>query len=315
MRRPNRYTSVPAALFLLLAPHGTLFAHTGNQEPLLHAASLHWSLDPWVLMPIAVSGWLYLAGIVRLWRESGAGSGIRTSQAASFGIGWLTLIFALLSPLDPMGEALFSAHMVQHELLMLVAAPLMVLGRPLAAFVWALPLSWRRKTGTATKSKPVHAFWAFVTHPLAAWSIHALVLWTWHAPTLFQASIASTGVHILQHFSFLFAALLFWWALLQGRQKHGGEGAAIIYLLTTAIHTAVLGALLTFSSRVWYPVYAATAPAWGFLPLEDQQLGGLIMWVPGGLSYLLAALWLVARLLQTSGAHHDDTVRQAVAKP
>ena len=200
-----------------------------------------------------------------------------------------------------MGDALFSAHMVQHELLMLVAAPLLVLGRPLAVFVWALPLSWRRRTGFVTSLKPVSACWRFAAHPLAAWTIHALVLWAWHAPALFQASVAKPWVHILQHFSFLLAALLFWWALLHGRQRHGGDGAAIVYLLTTAIHTAVLGALLTFSSQPWYPVYAPGTAAWGLTPLEDQQLGGLIMWVPGGLSYLLAALWLVARLLETSG--------------
>jgi putative membrane protein len=291
----------PAALITLLVPHCVAFAHTAHSGAGPGFAGLHWSLDPWVLIPLAVSGWLYVAGITRLWRESRTGGGIRRWQATCFCNGWLMLAVVLVSPLDPLGEELFSAHMVQHELLMLVAAPLMVLGRPLAVFVWALPAAWRRSTRNVTGLPAVAYSWRFVTHPLAAWIIHALVLWVWHAPPFFQASVVNTGVHILQHFSFLFAALLFWWSLLQARQKHGGDGAAILYLLTTAFHTSALGALLTFSSQVWYPVYAPTALAWGFTPLEDQQLGGLIMWVPGGLSYLFAALWLLARLLRASG--------------
>lgn len=294
MKPCMRFILLPPACLL---PHALVFAHADKSQP---SHALYWSWDPLVLGLLALSGALYLAGTRALWRQSRPGGGIRQWQAACFWAGWLTLIIALVSPLDPLGEALFSAHMVQHELLMLVSAPLMVLGRPLAVFVWALPHSWRRKAGTAAKFKPVEIFWRFATNPLAAWTIHAVVLWAWHAPSFFQASILNTTVHTFQHFSFLFAALLFWWTLFQTRQKHGGNGMAVIYMLTTAIHTAMLGALLTFSPKPWYPAYAATTSAWGFTPLEDQQLGGLIMWVPGGMSYLIAGLWLVARLLQAA---------------
>lgn len=295
---------------LLLALPASVLAHSDHREELISFEALHWSFDPWVIVPLAVSGWLYLQGLVRLWRSAGRGGGIRTWEASCFAAGWLMLIVALVSPLDPFGEALFSAHMVQHELLMLVAAPLMVLGRPLAVFVWAFPPRWRGTIGGAAKWMPWDVFWRFITHPLAAWWIHALVLWIWHVPPFFQASILDSTVHSWQHFSFLFAALLFWWSLFHGRARHGGPGVAILYLLTTAMHTGVLGALLTFSERVWYPVYAPLTPAWGLTPLEDQQLGGLIMWVPGGLAYLVAALWLAARLLGEGDARAVERVRE-----
>ena len=100
--------------------------------------------------------------------------------------------------------------------------------------------------------------------------------------------------------SFLISALLFWWALVHGREGRLGYGAGVVYLFTTAIHTSVLGALLTVAQTTWYPVYSARTVAWGLTPLEDQQLAGLIMWVPGGIVYVIAALWLVVRLFRES---------------
>jgi len=123
----------------------------------------------------------------------------------------------------------------------------------------------------------------------------------WHAPALYQATLTSGAVHTLQHVSFLGAALLFWWALLHGREGRIGRPAAVIYLFTTAVHTSLLGALLTFSSRLWYPIYQATTGPWGLTPLEDQQLAGLIMWVPAGMAYLGAALALAATWLSEPG--------------
>jgi len=292
---------VRLGLLAVLVQPAWAFAHAEHRERLDSVDALHWSFDPWVLASLALAAGFYLCGILRLWRASTPGAGVRRWQAGCFAGGWLTLVVALVTPLDPLGEVLFSAHMVQHELLMLVAAPLLVLGRPLAVFVWALPPGGRRATGTFTRTAAVTGAWRGITHPFTAWAVHALVLWAWHAPPLFQASVLDTSVHTAQHLSFLFAALLFWWTLLYGRPKHGGSGVAILYLLSTAMHTGVLGALLTFSQRIWYPVYAPLTPAWGMTPLEDQQLGGLIMWVPGGLVYLIAALWLAGRLLGEGG--------------
>jgi cytochrome c oxidase assembly factor CtaG len=257
-----------------------------------------WSLEPVVVICLALSAWLYLHGVRSLWRSAGPGHGIRRWEAAAFAGGWITLLLALVSPLHRLGGVLFSAHMAQHELLMAAAAPLLVLGRPLVPFVWALPMSWRRTVGDWAAVAPVRGTWDLVTLPLVAWTLHGVAIWLWHAPALFEATLRSDLVHTLQHMTFLGTGLLFWWALLRGRGGGIGRPAAVLYLFTTSVHTTVLGALLTFSSRAWYPLYAPAAAAWGLTPVEDQQLAGLIMWVPANLSYLIAALAIASAWLR-----------------
>jgi putative membrane protein len=129
------------------------------------------------------------------------------------------------------------------------------------------------------------------------------VLWAWHAPSLFQATLTSDWVHTAQHLSFLLSALFFWWAVLHERTGDAAgmnRGMALLYVFTTAVHTSILGALLTFSPSVWYPAYSQTAPAWGLSALEDQQIGGLIMWVPAGLTYIFAAMLIFTAWLRES---------------
>jgi cytochrome c oxidase assembly factor CtaG len=253
---------------------------------------LAWEFDPGVVILLALSAWLYLRG-------SRAQRIANRREILFFWSGWAALVLALVSPLHTMGEVLFTAHMLQHEILMLVAAPLLVLSRPLVTFVWALPFEWRRATGQWAKRDPVRHSWAFLTDPFTAWWIHAIAIWTWHAPFLFDLTLKSDLVHTAQHISFFFSALLFWWALFyaEGRRSYG---AAVLYLFTTAVHTSILGALLTFSPRLWYSAYANTTQAWGLTPLEDQQIGGLIMWIPAGLVYLGAGLWMFAAWLRES---------------
>jgi cytochrome c oxidase assembly factor CtaG len=203
-----------------------------------------------------------------------------------------------MSPLHRLGGVLFSAHMAQHELLMAVAAPLLVLGRPIIPFLWALPTSWRRAAGEWAALALVRSVWLLLSLPVVAWVLHAAAIWLWHAPLLYQAALKSELVHTAQHVSFLGTGVLFWWALLQGRQGRAGRPASVIYLFTTAVHTSLLGVLLTFSSRLWYPLYQSGTMQWGLTPIEDQQLAGLIMWIPGGLAYLIAALWLASAWLR-----------------
>jgi len=251
-----------------------------------------WSWEPGVILSLVLSGWLYGRGVRLLWSVSSLGHGLRRWEVLAFAGGWLSLWVALVSPLHALGQVLFSVHMTQHEVLMLVAAPLLVLGRPLIAFMWGLPLAWRRTMAHWSKGTGVQAGWHIVTTPLIAWLLHAAALWVWHAPVLFQATLASEFVHTLQHCSFLFSALLFWWALIHGRHRLMRYGAAVLYVFTTSIHSGALGALLTFASTLWYPAYQKTTAWWGLTPLEDQQLGGLIMWVPAGVVYLIAGLIL-----------------------
>jgi putative membrane protein len=253
-----------------------------------------WSFDPLVVISLTVSAVLFVVGLRRIWREAPKRRSIRTWEAACFAGGWLALFVALVSPLHAWGRVLFSAHMSQHEVLMLVAAPLMVLGRPLIAFLWTLPVNWARSIGNVAKTGWINRVWRTLTIPLVAWLVHAIALWIWHIPVLFEAVLQYEWVHTAQHLSFLISALLFWWALIHGPQGAMGYGAAVLYLFTTSIHSGALGALITVAESVWYPSYVGLTSSWGLTPLEDQQLGGLIMWIPAGLVYVIAGLALFA---------------------
>ncbi len=190
--------------------------------------------------------------------------------------------------------------MVQHELLMLVAAPLLALGRSFGAWLWALPPHWRIAIGNGCRKPLIRRPWQLLTHPLAAWLTRAAALWIWHAPQFFDAALRNNGIHALQQLSFVVSALFFWWAVL-GKNR-ASRSLGLLYLFTTMPHTGALGALLTFSSTAWYAGYGVTG-TYGLSPLEDQQLGELIMWVPGGLIYVAAALGLMVRHIGLSGMH------------
>ena len=220
---------------------------------------------------LAVALVLYALGVRRLWRKAGRGRGISAFHVVSFSLGWGVAALALLSPLHHYAERLLWAHMVQHELLMVVAAPLLVLGRPVEAWTWVVPLRIPRS----------------FSDPLVAWSLHAAGIWVWHIPAVFEAAVRDPWLHLAQHTSFFVPAAMFWWSVSSAR--HLGS---VISLFTTMLHTGALGALMTFSRSSWYAGYA----------LEDQQLAGLVMWVPAGLVYPIAALWLIARSLRRSPA-------------
>ena len=242
-----------------------------------------------LLVLLVASGALHLIGTARLWRRAGVGRGISRGAVARWWAGWAVLCVALLSPIDQWGTRLFWVHMVQHELLMVVAAPLLVTGRPLEAWTWGLAPAWRNALGRL-RLPLLTRVWTNVTGVRGAWSLHAAALWIWHVPIFFALAVLDDGIHTLQHASFLGTALLFWWSVLPraGRQP---QAAALISLFTTMLHSGALGALLTFAPRPWYAPYGGGP---GLSALEDQQLGGLIMWAPGGLAYLLAGLAFVA---------------------
>jgi putative membrane protein len=276
---------------LLASTAMAAFGHAGDPlEP--HDLWQAWSFDPGIVIPLALTAILYTRGA----RSS---RGVSARQFACFWTGWMFLVVSLISPLHELGEALFSAHMAQHEILMLAAAPLLVLSRPLVPMLWGLPMKTRKGLGQWSKRAAVQGTWRFLTRPMTAWWIHAVALWLWHAPHLFQATLENEWIHSAQHLSFFGSALLFWWSLFYAHGR-ASYGASFLYVFTTAIHTSILGALLTFARTVWYPGYELTTKAWGLTPLEDQQIGGLIMWVPAGVVYLLAGLALFALWLRES---------------
>lgn len=250
-----------------------------------------WTWPPYIVLPLITFALLYGIGQLKMARH---GSPARIRPTLCFALGWASLLLALDSPIHEISEQLFWVHMTQHEILVLVSAPLLILSRPLVPLLWALPAGLRDVFARWSRSRVFKRAWIFVSAPFMAWLLHAAALWTWHAPALFVATLHSDPVHAAQHISFLGTALLFWWALLDSHGGRLGYGAAIVYVFTTAIHTSVLGALLTFAPRVWYSPYLATAPAWNISALQDQQIGGLIMWVPaGGLLTVVGLLFFI----------------------
>lgn len=262
-----------------------------------------WNLEPWVVAPLGLALLLYWIGVQRLWSRAGKGRGIARREVACFAAGWLTLVAALLSPIDVLGGSLFSMHMVQHELLMVVAAPLFVVARPLEAWTWGLPRAWRAPLAAAGRWKPAAALWRALTAPVGAWLFHAAAVWGWHIPVLFDMALHHEGWHALQHATFLASALAFWWSVVNPRADTGGAGLASAF--TTMLHTGALGALLTFAPRPWYGLGEGPT-RWGLTALEDQQLGGLVMWVLGGLPYLLAGLALVHAWIARQAPGHSE---------
>jgi cytochrome c oxidase assembly factor CtaG len=296
------------ALLLALLLPGRALAHAGH----LHWTEIGttWTWDPWVVLPLTLSGSLYAAGAFRLWRRAGVGRGVRLWQAGCFALGWLLLAGALVTPLHWLGERLFVAHMVEHEILMAVSAPLLIVARPVGAMLWALPARWRRRVGSLGRVPALARSWSILTNAPIATILHGAALWVWHIPALYEAALADPWVHWLQHVSFFATALLFWRALLQGPERERAYGAAVFYLFATSLHTGFLGILLAVARQPIYPLQTGTAPEWGLTPLEDQQLAGLVMWIPAGLIYAgaalaLAGLWIArsASDLRTGGRH------------
>jgi putative membrane protein len=300
--KPWKFRSSHALVLLIGIPIAQrAFAH-GDEEIPENARELFrsWAFEPGIVIPLAFTAMLYALGLWRTWKHAGARRGIRAWEAGAFAGGWIALVIALVSPLHPWGRVLFSAHMAQHEILMLVAAPLLVLGKPMVVMLRALPRGWSSELARLGNGKSWQSIWRVISNAMVAWLIHAVILWMWHAPILMDAVLEKEWVHALQHLSFFLSAVLFWWAVIHGRQRAAGYGVAVLYMFTTALHSGLLGALLTFANTLWYPPYANTTQSWGITPVEDQQLGGLMMWVPACTIYIVAGLALLAAWMRES---------------
>lgn len=262
-----------------------------------------WTFDPWIVTPLIAFGVLYVAGALVLHMRSRRQGG-RTWRVALYCGGWLSLAGSLVSPLHRLGEHLFTFHMIEHEIIMAVSAPLLVLANPIGPLLWSLPHRLRIMAGRAMRRDRVGAVWRWLSDGTVATVLHGIAIWAWHAPVLFDAAVTNVAVHRLQHLSFFVSAVLFWWAVF----RRSEAGAAAWHVFITMLHTSVLGALMALAPRVLYGAQTATATAWGLTPLEDQQLAGLLMWIPAGTIYAGAALALAMVWIKQTGerAEHGN---------
>jgi cytochrome c oxidase assembly factor CtaG len=193
--------------------------------------------------------------------------------------------------------------MAEHELMMLAAAPLLVLSRPLAVMLWAFPHAGRQALGGLARQGWLNRLWRGLHEAAFATLLQATALWVWHAPALFDLALRSEGWHVVQHLWFLGAALIFWSSMLDRRQ---GVGRATIGLFATSLVSGALGAFMAVSQSPWYQSYADLGlTPYGLTPAEDQQLAGVLMWVPGGLVHAVAALILISPLLRANPRRAD----------
>jgi putative membrane protein len=305
LKRRGKFVWLILALALSAAP---LWADSGIGT----TATANWSWPPVIVTALALTAILYTIGTTRMLRRSSKPR-LHAPAIAFFVAGWLSLLIALDSPLHEIGEQLFWVHMTQHEILMLISAPQLVLGRPLIPFLWALPQRWREQVANIGRARSFRTIWDGFSSPVSAWLISALGLWVWHLPWLFDKTLQNDWMHAAQHTTFLLTALLFWWPLTNPAPRFG-YGAAIVYVFATALHTSILGALLTFAPHPWYSPYVATAPLWHLTALEDQQLGGLIMWIPAGTLLIAVGLWLLVKWLNQSQVRWQYTRMAELAR-
>lgn len=290
-------TTAAAATVLLAAALscGAAHAHETAGVPTLATA---WTLSPWLLLPLLAWCALYAAGLRRLWARVGAGHGVARREAAAFAAGIVALALATVWPLDALGEWSLAAHMAQHMLLLALVPPLLLAGRPLAVQAHALPRAWAQRLQRLARGTRTRAGRALGAATVA----HGAVMWAWHLPSATTLALADDAVHWAMHASFLGAGLWFWSALWRRlRDPDTGAGGGLVALVVTMMQMGLLGALLTFASRPLYPVYVARTHALGIDPLADQQLSGLLMWVPSALPYLLGGLWLLWRMFERIG--------------
>jgi len=275
-------------------------AHAGHA----HANSTPgWTLDPLVTLPLLLLLAIFLAGRWRL----GQRSKLPRSRTWLFLGGWLVLALSLVSPLHEGGERSFTLHMIEHELIMLVATFLLAAASAGGTLAWGLPATLRRALGGSWKA-PLSSLWRWLTQPVTATIVQALAMWAWHAPALFNRALTSQGWHVAQHLSFILASLFFWRAMLDVRR--GSALLSALLLFVTSLVEGVLGALMALSSSPWYPAYAAMGVSGiGLDPASDQQLAGLLMWIPGGLVHGAAALVLLYNWLKTNGDNRAAPAR------
>lgn len=254
----------------------------------------------WVWEPSVLIGCALAAGAH--WRFANTSAWRRWA----FGAGLVLLLLALVSPLDVLSDSyLFSAHMAQHLILVLLVSSLLVLG---------LPSTWAGRVEAAlTRWLPGRV----VFHPVFAWMLSVAALLFWHVPALYDLAVRLEPIHVLQHLTFLASGVLFWWVVADPASTLEQESrlspwAAVVYLFSASAAGSVLGIVLTFSPTLLYSAYLQSKDEFGIAPLlrerlrlyplADQQLGGVLMWVVGGSFYLLPIVAVFARWVSRAEA-------------
>jgi cytochrome c oxidase assembly factor CtaG len=256
--------------------------------------------DPLLLIPLVGIGIAYLVGYRRYSRLRHADQGYR-SRAAIFVTGYATLVIALISPLHALGEQYFWVHMIQHLLLSLVAAPLLLLSGSMPVLLWAFSPRDRQAIGRLVgRPGVIRLVLMWLTNPIVAWTVFVVTQWVWHQPVAYDWALENHWAHYLEHISFFVTAVFFWWPVIGAPPMRSPLSfpTRLAYTFLAWLPNSVLGAGITLSRAPLYPYYVGSGRVNGFDPLFDQQLAGLIMWVPGDVLFVIILMILFAAYLR-----------------
>jgi cytochrome c oxidase assembly factor CtaG len=284
---------------------GSVRLSGGHDEPISFWGA--WEFAPLVIGGLIISALLYGLGWSVLKRHR-AGPPLPARRAWAFAGGLLAIAIALVSPVSGYSEQLFAMHMVQHMLLLLIAPPLLLLGAPLLPMLWGLPAPARLALGRQlAPGRPLARIGQLLGSPLLAATCFVVTVAIWHVPAFFDAAQGRTLTHDLEHAMFLGTALLYWWPVIHpsGGRRRLSYAKAIPYLAPPFFEGMIIGIFLTFADRPLYRTYQEMEPTWGLSVLDDQQLAGLIMWVPGGLFFLIPLIGLLIMVLNQEERRAD----------
>jgi putative membrane protein len=254
------------------------------------STALSWNFTPSILVMLISQAALY-SYLIYVARSDGRwGTDVRWSHVITFSLGLILIFAALVTPIDSLSnEALFSAHMVQHILLMLLAPACLLLGTPgyWIRTLYDLPILKR--------------LLPIVTHPLVTLIAFNAVMWIWHVPALYEGALGNSNLHIVEHMMFLAAGVLMWLPVTHDVPPGHvlSYPARMAYLFACMVSSSILGAIFTFAPDIAFPFYGSAPLAFGLTPMTDQQLAGLIMWVPGSGIFFIAILAVFAAWLNS----------------
>ena len=277
----------------------------------------NWDLRIEILLPLFLGAAFYIRGWRRL-RARGSRRLAAGWRLASFLAGQVVVAISLLSAIDALSALLFFMHMVQHLLLIMVAAPLIVLGNPFPFVIWGLPGGKQIGQALFRPNAPFRQLLQKISGPGIVWLAFVAVLWGWHDPGAYGLALRSDLVHDLEHLSFYLTALLFWWHVFQvGPRIHKplSPAARIAYTISIVPANMVAGIAISFAASPLYEFYTSVPRVWGLDVLQDQQLGGTIMWIPGSMMYLLVAIILIGRLVQDEDSDQPRPTPTTVVIP
>jgi len=266
-----------------------------------------WTLEPTVIAGLVIAALLYGRGVIYS-RRHGQATRLHAWHILSFYGGLLVLFIALESALDDYAEQFLWAHMIQHELLMMAAPLLLLLGMPTLPLWRAVPLSARRASlqwlmRKRSTRRTIHTIGRFFSAPATCMGIYLIVVYVWHLPALYDAALGNDTIHAFQHLCFLWAGLFFWSQVLPwrpGRPRLSYPRRAA-YLVLGGLASNILDTVFMFSTGVIYPYYAALPRAPGSITvLEDQHMAGALMSVSGTLVITIMVMVMLGLWLQAS---------------